>query len=459
LKTKIFASLFCFAFFMSYYIYQSEKQPQKASRALASVPQGFDFLSKAELKLLTPKEQKNYLNKISQAIVKAGVFKGVFRDQSKKKVSLNKPFTSPFSSPEFSLGVSKAYAAYRCAMYGLHPYVRNNEADCSVLEKRPTAIKISASSIPSFIADGVELGSSRDDEQNILKCPDNQYMCNPALIGFDFEDGKARLRCLDDASNANCYKLRTNADQMGKSLELIETANPRYWDEFSNGIEEQCLVDGKFNEADEGCVYVKKQISYSTRNYRSKLTQKYLDLASKLEEQTTVDAADKKVCKQFTKTDSEMSLADHENFNAPGFKILYKRGQCWRVPSRTIVTRSNDQFSLLLPEGTTASEDPILTPEIGGVGSDPNRVSDVRFYNFKCGPCNDAESLSACVFNMRKPAADRNFSSTANDRAMLIGPDDCRALIGQLETAELPDVVFEKAQQQGTPFHQSGAID
>jgi len=437
---------------MIFYSNHGEQEPQKASRAIASVTQGFDFLSKTELRLLTHNDQRDYLSKISQVIVKSGVFKGVFRDKTKKKVSLN----GPSFLPDFSLGFSKAYADYHCPMYGLHPFVRADASQCDAL---PRAMKISEDAQALFSAGGVEAGSSRDDGLSIAKCPEGQKMCNPALIGFDFDNGKAKLRCLDDASNANCFKLKTSADQMKKSLELLEEANPRYWDEFSKGMEEQCLEDGKFNESDEGCVYAKKQINYSTRTYRSRLSKKYLDLASKLKEQAEVDASDKKVCKQFMKTDSEVGLADHKNFDAPGFKILYKRGECWRVPSRTVVRRAANEFSLLLPESASSSDDSILSPEIGGVGSDPNRVSDVRFYNFQCGPCNDAENISSCVFNMRKSAADRNHKNTPSDRAMMLNPDDCRAMIGKLETAELPDVVFEKARQQGTSFHQINSID
>lgn len=458
MKTKIFASLFCFAFFMSYYVYLNQQQPQKASRALASVEQGFDFLSKTELGLLTPDEQRDYLNKISQVIVKSGVFEGVFRDRTKKKVSLGKPLLSP----EFALGFSEAYAEYHCPMYGLHPFVRADESQCNIL---PKALKISEASESLFASEAVVAGSTRDSNQSLAKCPDGQKMCNPALIGFDFEGGKAKLRCLDDATNANCFKLRTSGEQMKKSLELIDEANPKYWDEFQKGMEEQCLKDGKFNESDEGCVYAQKQINYSTKTYRNKLSQKYQDLAEKLKEKATVDAADKKVCKQFTKTDSETALADHENFNVPGFKIVYKRGNCFRVPSNSIVSRSNGQFKVYLPDGIEAEspvggdEQIVHTEEIGGMGTSPDRASDVRFYNFQCGPCNEAVNIEACLFNMRKDKDNRNFQQIADNNISQIGADDCRALISKLETLELPDVVFEKVKEQGTPFYRSGSID
>lgn|GEM_PF-3540950 len=470
MKLKVLFTFFYIAFLASYFVYLNDQPPRKASRALASVDQGFDFLSKNELKLLAPNDLKEYLSKISQTIEKAGVFEGVFRDKSKSKVSFNHQLL-PI---EFSFRLPNAYAVYHCPMYGLHPFVRVDKAACNSL---PKALKISEDSESLFSTSAVEFGSNREDKQSIAKCPEGQKMCNPALIGFDFENGKASLRCLDDATNANCYnQMKTTGEQMRKSLEIIDKANPKYWDEFQKGMEEQCLKNGKFNDSDEGCVYAKKQINYSTRTYRNMLSQKYKDLAAKLGEQDSVDATNKKVCKQFTKTDSEMSIADHKNFNAPGFKIMYKRGRCWRLPSKSIVNRDQKKYKVLLPNGSersaqdlasinydapnsTTDASVVLMEDIGGIGADSNRTGDVRFYNFQCGPCNDAENISACVFNMRKPKAERKFSKINDNKATVLGTDDCRALITKLETAELPDVVFEKAKQKGASFHSTGSID
>jgi len=467
LKIKIFVSLSCCALFFGYYIHIKHLPPQKASRALASVDQGFDLLSRQELKLLTPKEQRNYLNKISQIIVKAGVFKGAFRDRSKSKVSRHRF--------DFSIGVPKAYAEHRCLMHGLLPFVRGNESECSIL---PKALKISEDSKSLFTSAAVGSVTIDGEEQSTAKCPEGQEMCNPALIGFDFDStsGKARLRCLDRATNEACFGLPTSGEQMKKSLDLIDQANPLYWNEFISGIEEQCLVGGEFNESDDGCDFARRQMNYSTRTYRNKLTQRYKDLAAKLNEQSASDAADKKVCRQHTSTDSEMALPHHENFNRPGFKIMYKRGQCWRVPTRSTAQRINNQYRILLPDGDERSADDIaglnpddpnstsdpsvvLMQDIGGLGSAADRVGDVRFYNFQCGPCNDAADIASCVFNMRKPLEDRSYARIANNRVSAIGTDDCRALIEKLETAELPDVVFEKARAQGEPFYQSRSID
>jgi len=452
LKTKLLLILFFFGLVVSYTSFQRPAL-KKASREIASVEEGFDFLSRNELDLLTPEDKRNYLNKISQTIVKAGFFTGTFKSRGTSKVSKNL-----WKLPkEFSLGVPKAYALYHCPMYGLHPYARGSKEECE--EFLPAVLKIASSSASLFSTEFVETAAQRSDDNTVTKCPEGQKMCNPALIGFDFEGGKARLRCLEDASNANCYKLRTSGEQMQKSLDLINKANPKYWDEFTKGIEKQCLDSkGKFNDSDEGCVYAKKQMNYSTKTYRGRLTKAYKDLAAKLNEKAALQAKNQKACVPFTKTDSAFAIADHKNFNAPGFKILYRKDRCWRLPSKVIASRSTDKFKFFLPEGTAGSEDYGEMP-VGGVGSDPNRVSDLRFYNFQCGPCNDAKDISACLFNLRKSQSNSKFKKISENTYTHLNPEDCRALITKLQSIKLPDVVFEKASKLSVPFHQSQSID
>lgn len=471
MKFRLVVSLlFSFLFFGGYYFHLKQPPVQKASRAIASVQTTFNFLSKTELELLTSQERRDYLNEIAEVIVKAGAFKGSFRGvygrRSKDKVS--------GLDLEFILGTSKAYADVYCPLYGLHPYARASESDCGVL---PEVLKISDDSLDFFASETVQNATERSDSISVAKCPDGQKFCNPALLGFDFdENGKARLRCLAEATNENCYKLkRTSGDQMERSLKVLNKVNPDYWREFTDGIEAQCFDSkGEFKESDQGCHFARKQMNYSTRKYRNKLNQDYLNLTAKLNQQKKAVAADNKVCKQFTKTDSELALADHENFDAPGFKLMYKKGRCYRVPSSSVVTRWNDEFKVLvkpsdesekLSSGSAYNFNPnhdpavVLTEKIGGLGTDPNRVSDVRFYNFQCGPCNDAKSLTACVFNMRKSKDDRSYEKIQNNRFTSLGADDCRALIKQLETAKLPDLVFEKVQKQGLSFPKAKSID
>ena len=448
MKLKFFAGVFLLAVSLGSYFSFSKPQVRKASRALASIEEDFNFLSLRELKLLNENDQRNYLDKISETLVKASVFDGAFKGVTSSKTSL------------FSFGVPKAYAAIFCPVQGLHPPIRANSEDCE--KDRAYALKVLPASKSLFASDQYVSHQNRGEVKGLATCPDGQSLCNPALIGFDFTaDGKAKVRCLKSATNANCYKkLKTSGDQMKKSLAVLEKANPKFWDEFEEGIEKNCFnKKGEFNKNDEGCAYVKKQLNYSTSKYRSRLTQQYKDLAKKLEDQKNAELKNtdpktgkvsNKACRRTAK--NKLDRLDPENFNTPGFKIIYKRGQCWRVPYKALV-RKKGKFYRVLPE-ESAGKSALFDFE----ESSPGKVKDTRFYNFKCGPCNSAKKLSSCLFNLRKPKEERKHTELADNKFELLGRDDCRALISSLENTELPDVVFEKASKQGKPFSDTDSI-
>lgn len=386
-----------------------------ASREIASIEKSFNFLSLKELKLLNENDLKGYLTDLSSAMSKAGSLEGAFKDSKKTNISFNL--------------INKAYASIYCPVKGLHPAKVINESEC---ENQAEGIKITPASKPDFM--------ENDVVGNNLFCTEGLKMCNPALVGFSYDFGKPKLRCLQDASNAKCAELEVTGDQLKKSLEVLAKAAPDFWKEFEDGILNTCFEDGAFKEGDESCGYVRDKMNHSAASYRTKLTRDYKDLASKLRQGDSTE----KACNQFqVSSDDTRRLRDHRNFNLPGQKVFVRNGQCWRLPSDTVVAKVGERYQFLTP----GKDSPILT--LGG--------DEGFFYNFQCGPCNDATTLSRCLFEQRHARDDRDYDKLSSLK--IETTDDCRSFLSELRSKNLPGVVFEKYQNQDKRFYNSSAID
>ncbi len=427
----VFRGAFLLVCVLSWGMYTTFKKspPVKASREIASISRGFNFLSVEELRLLKPADLKSYLNKISEAMVKAGSLNGIFRVHKKQAFRLSL--------------IEKAYAAKFCEIKGLYPEKVSDEGAC--LETTTEGMKILESGRDEF--------NSSDIVGNNLFCPEGQRMCNPAMVGFDFSNSKPALRCLPEASNEDCFGLATNGEQMKKSLELLNEVNPKFWEEFEEGINAVCFTDGAFNEDDEGCAYIKKQMNHSTSNYRSKLTRAYKDLAEKVGAARARTAQDGKACKQFQyEAGNEAGLANYRNFNIPGQKIFIQGGNCWRLPVGTIVSERNGKYEFSTP----GDGDPILSLSTGAGAADNTTLGTGRFYNFQCGPCNDAADLTRCLWEQRHSDGGEYEKWTGLATPAL---DDCRSLVSGFETTTLPEVLIERAEAQGQSFYELRSIN
>lgn len=482
---KAFLKVFVFLFFLSLTLYfwgnQRGLPGEKASRQIASVAKtkkrkGVSLLTYRELMLLSSKDRYKYIKNTADIIVKAGYLEGAFSHKKKK---------TAFQIKTFFLEEAYARGIKFCPIKGLHPVAVYEDEDCRVA----ASIYISADARDAFASSEV---SEEPGGALTAACPPNKDLCSPLLIGFEFDsDGKAKVRCLEDASNENCFKqMRTNKDDMDRSLKILEQANPNFWTEFKAGMDELCFEEGRFKEDDESCSYVQKQMAHNTKHYSSILSSDYKDLAARLEEAEEAAATpsepeevteeegaptepapegDKHACKQFQKNPtSEMAIADHHNFDAPGMKLIVSKGQCFRLPPGTIVRRkvaSNPDGSRGDNQRDTFEfyyQDKLLLDlPVGGLGDDPNRVSNVRFYNFKCGPCNDAKNLSACLFQLRKSQERRLDYEKVDDISLVsTSMDDCQKYIGNIRTREVPEVVFERVRASGaSSLYEAGSLE
>lgn len=404
-----------------------EGSPVKASREIASLSERINLLSLKELGLLSPKDLKGYTADLSKAMAKASLLNGSFK--TTKKISFRIKL------------IEEAYASVRCPVQGLYPAQKNEQADCNTQTR---GILISEDQVSKFNSDHIRASD------NALRCPDGQSMCNPAMIGFDFSEAKPQLRCLEDASNEKCFdEFKPTGEDMKKSLELLKEASPSFWTEFEAGINELCITDGVFNEneEDDGCDYVRKQMNHSTLRYRSKLTREYTDLAKKIQDATERAAALAKACRRFqASSQNGRSLGNHENFNEHGQKIVISQGRCWRLPANTKVEESNGRYVFSQPGGTSR----ILTLD---------KHDSVRFHNFRCGPCNGAVSVTACIAEQEKDLNDRATITSRSSQELVPSMDDCLDYITNFETVELPQVVFDKASDQGQSFYQMQSIN
>ncbi|MGH1467429.1 MAG: hypothetical protein ACRBBP_00920 [Bdellovibrionales bacterium] len=430
----VFRGAFLLVCVLSWGMYRTFKKstPVKVSREIASIGKEFNFLSVEELKLLKAHDLKLYLNEISEAMVKAGSLNGVF------KVNKKQAF-------RFSL-IEKAYAAKFCEIKGLYPEKISDDGTC--LETATEGIKILESEKDAFDSENI-VGTN-------LFCPEGQRMCNPALVGFDFSGAKPVLRCLSNASNEDCFKLSTDGEQMKKSLDLLGKVNPEFWKEFEEGINAVCFTDGDFKENDDSCSYIKKQMNHSTLNYRSKLTREYKDLAEKVGAARARTAQDGKACKQFQHEEgNEAGLGDHRNFNIPGQKIFIQGGNCWRLPPGTTVLEVGGNYEFSTPD-EQAGDPPLLSLATGAGAASNTTLGTGRFYNFQCGPCNDAANLTRCLWEQRhSDGGDYEKWESLSTPAM----DDCNNLISDFENRALPEVLIEKAGAQRQSFYELRSIN
>lgn len=371
-----------------------------------------EFLSKKSLLLLEPEEKKKYLHTVAQVLTKA------------KKISkvVNTPTV-----------FAKAWAEVVCPIYGLHPAVRANEEQCA----RPAkGIFITNETAERFDSDFVRTDSAT--ERQYISCPDGQFMCNPALLGFNFENDKAILRCLSDASNENCLALTTSGDQISDSLSLINEANPEFWEEFDEGVNELCVEDGEFNSSDEGCDYIRRQMKHATREYNRRLTIRYKNIARAIEvDELRSSNMSSNACQE-TELDPDLELRD---FNRSGVKFVRTEDQCYRIPSDVMVRENPDgtHFYFTMNESGEQLEATHLSALFAN--------SD-GFMHLNCGPCNRYANIEACVEELAKPESQRDTLASMSGSNILSSYSDCLAQIESLKELEVSDVILERVDGQ-----------
>ena len=390
--------------------------------------QDIPFLSKSELFLLKPKEKKAYLNLIARTITRA---KKISKVVKRSNIVFN-----------------EAWANVTCPIQGLHPSVQETKAGC---KKQARGFVISNESVESFHPNFI---GTLSGGQKYVVCPRGQKMCSPTMVGFENhgDNNKKRLRCLPEATNEKCLALKTTGENIEESLNLLDKANPDFWNEFASGVNELCLDDGKFNDDDEGCNAIRRQMKKAMTDYRSKLNQRYKDLAAAIKTQELKRTfSNKQACK-------ERGIHPEENlhdFNTDGIKFIVSGDVCFRVPATTRVRQLEDgtfRYYQMVEYSNQRERDMVQLSELQ-VGAD-------RFLNFNCGACNKYLSIERCLEELEKTEPDMSNLINFGNAHITMTPSQCVQEFLALRKLEVSDEVLRNVveAQNREAFWETGAI-